>query len=324
MRLTHASILTVIALFASTQCLAQAAPLTPEQKAETAAFRASTPAIPVLPMDRIALKVSPPMTLAGPSAIAADRAGRIYVIHRPADPNVDPIVVVDAKGRFLRSWGKGLFAIPHGIKIDPAGNVWAIDAHASKVFKFTPSGEKLLEIEVGDIPNPSQAFCGATDVAFGRAGHVFVSDGYCNGRVIEYGADGKKLRQWGRRGTGVGEFNNAHSIAIGADGTVYVADRENDRLQWFSQDGEARGQKAFGAQVFSVAVGPAGELYVGLQPRDKPYGTDSVIFKFDPKSGRILGRAEAFGHQLSVARDGAVLPGTRADSDAILMFRPRN
>jgi DNA-binding beta-propeller fold protein YncE len=320
--LRQSFILAAVALFASAQSLAQDV-LTPEQKAETAAFRALIPTVPMLPADRIELQVSPAMALAGPSAVAADKAGNLYVIHRPADPAADPIVVVDSRGRFLRSWGKGLFAIPHGIKVDPAGDVWAVDAHASKVFKFTREGKKLLEIDVGDVPKPSQAFCGATDVAFGRAGHVFVSDGYCNGRVIEYAADGKKLHQWGRHGTGVGEFDNAHAIAIGPDGVVYVADRENDRLQWFDQDGKPLGQRAFGGKVFSVAIGPSGELYVGLQPRDVAYGTDSVVFRVDPKSGKILGRVGAFAHQLSVAPDGALLPGTRADSSAVLLFRPR-
>ncbi len=312
--------LTLVALFAATHVLSQ--DLTLRQRLETAAFRASLPAIPVLPLTRTQLTVTPPMALIGVSAVAADKAGNIYTIHRPTDPKADPIVVVDSRGRFLRSWGKGAFAIPHGIKVDAAGNVWAVDAHTSKVFKFTPAGRLLLEISVGDIPNPAAAFCGATDVAFGRSGHIFVSDGYCNGRVVEYDAGGRKLRQWGARGTGPGEFENAHSIAIGADGVLYVADRENDRLQWFDQDGRFLGQKAFGGKVFSVAIGPAGQLYVGLQPAGAPNGTDSVVLRVDRRSGRILGRVAAFGHQLSVAPDGALLPGPRADTPAVLLFRP--
>ena len=321
MRLTQACFLAVIALLTSTTILAQE--LSPKQKLEASAFKKLILTVSVLPMDRVELKVSPPMTLVGISAVSADKVGNLYIIHRPSSPMVDPIVVVDSKGRFLRSWGKGVFVIPHGIRIDPAGNVWAVDAHTSKVFKFTPSGKKLLEIVVGDVPNPSEAFCGTTDVAFGRSGHVFVADGYCNARVIEYAANGKKLRQWGKRGTGVGEFDHVHSIAISADGILYVADRENDRLQWFDQNGKALGQKTFSARLFSVAIGSSGELYVGLQPLGVPNGTNSTIFRLNPRSGRIQGRVDAFAHQLSIGPNGTLLPGPRADSQAVLLLRPR-
>jgi hypothetical protein len=94
-----------------------------------------------------------------------------------------------------------LFTTPHGIRIDPAGHVWTVDAHTSMVYKFTPEGKKLLEISVGDIPDKTKEFCGATDIAFARTGHVFVADGYCNARVIEYDVAGRKIREWGKHGT---------------------------------------------------------------------------------------------------------------------------
>jgi hypothetical protein len=167
--------------------------LSPEQRADTEALRALMNSTPLLPVERIELKVNPPLTLEGYSAAAADKQGHIYVIHRPEDANVDPVVVLDSKGNLLRSWGKGMYTMPHGIRIDPAGNVWTIDARTSMIFKFTPEGKKLLEINVGDIPDASLPFCGATDVTFAANGHVYVSDGYCNARFIEYSADGKKV-----------------------------------------------------------------------------------------------------------------------------------
>jgi len=310
--------------------------LSPEQRADTEALRALTNSIPLLPVDRIELKVNPPLTLVGYSAAAADKQGNVYVIHRPVDANVDPIVVLNSKGNLLRSWGKGMYTMPHGIRVDPAGNVWTIDAHTSMIFKFTPEGKKLLEISVGDIPDASLAFCGATDVTFATNGHVYVSDGYCNARFIEYTADGMKVQEWGRHatlplnvfrsrrsGAGPGEFRNAHDISMGPDGILYVADRENGRLQWFDKDGKYLGEKKFGGQLFSVAISPAGDLYVGTQPRDVPFGKDAFIFKFDPKSGKILGKIEAAAHQLSVAPDGTLLPGTRADkTTSVLLLRP--
>ncbi len=336
MRSTRLFMLAVLAALASSPALAQAQaparnpnqgqgqPLSPERKGDTEALRALTKEVPVLPTDQIELKANPPMTLVRYSAAAADKQGNVYVVHRPEDPNVDPVVVLDPKGNLLRSWGKGMYKIPHGIRVDPAGNVWTVDANTSMVVKYTPEGKKLLEISVGEIPDPARAFCGATDVAFAQNGNVFVSDGYCNGRVIEYAADGKKLRQFGKRGTGPGEFNNAHDIAIGPDGTLYVADRENGRLQWFTPDGKYLGEKKFGGQLFSVAVSATGDLYVGTQPRGVPFGTDANIMKFDPKSGKILGRVEAAAHQLSVGADGTLLPGTLVDkANSVLLLRPR-
>jgi len=329
--------LPMLAALVSITAPAQPPNLSPEQRADTEALRALTKSVPSLPVERIELKLNPPMTLVGYSAAAADRQGNVYVIHRPTDPNVDPVVVLDAKGNVLRTWGKGMFTMPHSIRIDPAGNVWTVDARTSMIFKFTPEGKKLLEISVGDVPDPSAAFCGATDVTFAPNGHLYVSDGYCNARFIEYTADGKKLRQWGRIATlplkafrtrpGItepGEFFVAHDISIGPDGILYVADRENGRLQWFDKDGKYLGEKKFGGQVFSVAHSPAGDLYVGTHPRDAAtFGEDSFIFKFDPKSGKILGKIESPAHQLSVAPDGTLLPGTRTPTTtSVLLLRP--
>jgi len=341
MRRTRLYVLPMLAALVSSPARAQTQPQTPSQnlspegRADDEALRALANSIPLLPVERIELKVNPPMALVGYSAAAADKRGNIYVIHRPTDANVDPIVVLDSKGNLLRSWGKGMYTIPHGIRIDPAGNVWTVDAHTSMIFKFTPEGKKLLEIRVGDIPDASLPFCGATDVTFGTNGHIYVSDGYCNSRFLEYAADGKKVREWGRlatspidafrrrqSGADPGEFRNAHDISMGRDGILYVADRQNGRLQWFDKDGKYLGEKKFGGLLFSVAHSPPGDLYLGTEPRD---GKDSFIFKFDPKSGKILGKIEAApAHQLSVAPDGTLLPGTRLNSTSVLLFRPLN
>src|SRR5262245_56393172 len=210
------------------------------QQTDSDQLRALIKALPQLPVERVDVKVNPPLTLDGISAVTSDQKGNIYVIHRPADGN--PVVVLDPKGNFIRSWGKGMYKIPHGIRIDSAGNVWTLDANTSMVYKFTPEGKKLLEISVGDVPDATRDFCGATDIAFAQNGHVFVSDGYCNARVIEYDAMGKKIKQWGKKGTGPGEFNTVHSIAMGPDNNLYVADRENGRLQKFDQSGKFLGE----------------------------------------------------------------------------------
>jgi outer membrane protein assembly factor BamB len=304
-------------------------PLSPEAKADSDALRALAKATPLLPMKRVVLTINPPVTLGLVSAVTADKQGNIYILHRPEDPKMDPVIVVDAKGNRLRSFGAGMFKIPHGIRIDNAGNVWVVDANLSSVTKFTPDGKKLMAFEVGDIPDPSRPFCGASDVAFAANGHLFISDGYCNTRVLEYEADGKRLNMWGGSGKGPGEFNLVHDIALSADGILYVADRENGRVQWFDMKGKWLGEKHFGGQLFSVATAPSGEVYVGTHALGVDFDQDSVIFKFDPKSGKILGRVDGMAHQLGLGADGSLYPGTGAvhlDANkpmgGILIYRP--
>ena len=142
--------------------------------------------------------------------------------------------------------------------------------------------------------------------------------------MIEYTADGKKLKEFGKKGTGRGEFVNAHDVSVSPDGKLFVADRENGRLQWFDMDGKFLGEQHFGGQLFAAAVSAAGDVYVDVQPRDVPFGTDAYIIKFDPATGKMIGKIAAPAHQLSVAPDGILMPGTRvASSGSVLLLRPK-
>ncbi len=169
MRTISLSILALIALAPLGAAQGQ-----PQNLADSDTLRALIAKVPLLDMERVELH--PNVKLQGISSITADKAGHIYVIHRPSDPNADPVVVLDHDGKLLRSWGQGIYTISHGIEIGPDGNVWTTDAHTSKIYEFTPMGKQLVEIEVGGIPDPTADFCGITDVAFSpaRPGHVFV------------------------------------------------------------------------------------------------------------------------------------------------------
>jgi DNA-binding beta-propeller fold protein YncE len=295
--------------------------LGPAEQADSDALRALIRAAPDLPVERIELK--PNVTLEGISAIAADPQGNLYVIHRPTSPDADPVVVLDPQGRMLRSWGKGMYNTPHGIRLDPSGNVWTVDANLSKVYKFSSQGQKLLEIDVGNIPDPTSQFCGATDVAFSPTGngHVFVSDGYCNGRVIEYDATGKKVTEWGSRGTGPGQFNNAHGIAIGPDRNIYVSDRENGRLQWFDLQGKLLGEQKFGGQFYNVTFDSRGQLWASVHPKGVPLDNEFFVVRLDNTTKRILGKVEVRSHELGIGANGLIVPATR--SALLVVFRPR-
>lgn len=268
-------------------------------------FRDRLEHVPILPAERVELELSADLALGRVSAITSDDSGNLYVFNRRIEG--DPVVVLDSGGRFLRSWGEGLFNIPHGIRIDSAGDVWTVDANTSKIYKFSPTGELLMAIQL-DRPALDYDFCGATDVAFLSDGHVLVSDGYCNGRVVELDPLGETVSEWGERGTGPGQFKVAHSIAVGPDQVVYVADRENGRLQRFDRSGRLLGIWEYARQLYSVALSDDGRLYISLRLPDEPR---NHVVQIDPVTGEMLGRVslDCIGHELEVTADGNLLPG---------------
>jgi DNA-binding beta-propeller fold protein YncE len=262
-------------------------------------------------------EVKPP-DIGFPSSVAMDAGGTIYVLQR--GEKADPVIVVDREGRVLRSWGKGMYKIPHAIRIGPDGNIWTTDAASSLVMKFTPQGEKLMEIAVGGQPATKSAFNGTTDIAFAPNGHLFISDGYGNARILEYTADGKRIREWGSAGTGPGQFRQPHGIAIDADGIVYVADRLNGRLQRFDLSGRYLGEWDDLGMVTTVTIS-RGELWIGTQQRNEPTSASGWLMKIDRKTGKILGTVEsAHGHHvLNVTAQGDLISGARPDT--VLWFR---
>ena len=206
-----------------------------EARQDTAKLSAMIEAAPKLPLEPTDLVVKLPkgQQLGMVSWLARDpKTGVTWLIQR--GDKADPVIAVDQEGRVLHSFGKGLYKIPHAVRLDPEGNVWTVDAGSSTVIKFSPKGEKLLQIEAGGLPEPALTPSrGATDIAFAPNGRVFISDGYANARILEYTADGKKLREWGSAGTGPGQFHLPHSIVVDDNNILYIADRENGRIQKF-------------------------------------------------------------------------------------------
>ncbi len=311
----------IIPVLAAFLCSATTAIAANAPDPSTEKLRALIKTIPPLPAERVDIKVDPRVKLEGISSIAADKAGNIYVLHRPTTPDGDPVVVLDSTGKLIRSWGRGMYKTPHGIRIDAEGNVWTVDANTSDVYKFTAEGKKLLEIKVGGVPDPKREFCGATDVAFAPNGSVYIGDGYCNGRVLEYKADGTKVKEWGKRGTGPGEFNNVHGIAVGPDGNLYVADRENGRLQWFDLNGKFLGERHLGGQFYNITFDAKGNMYAATHSKGVSLDEEFNLLKFDFKSGRILGKIDVRAHEVGVGADGTILPATR--SEQLVIYRQK-
>jgi NHL repeat-containing protein len=292
-----------------------------ELAAESAQFRSMMRSSPPLPLKLTELAISPPRTgwkIEMASSVAVDRNGLVYVLQR--GPDADPVIVVDPQGRVVRSWGRGLYKIPHSIRIDGDGNVWTVDAGSSMVYKFSADGKQRLEINVGGLPTaPRSPFCGTTDIAFERD-RILISDGYANARILEFSKEGKRLREWGSAGEGNGQFRIPHAIAIDQEGIIYVADRENGRVQRFSPEGRYLDEWRHLGKTFSLKVTPAGDLWLGTQPRDVENGAEPWIVKVDRKTGKIQGVVESRGHHsIDLNVDGEPLTGARPDK--VLWFR---
>jgi DNA-binding beta-propeller fold protein YncE len=249
------------------------------------------------------------------SSVAAGADELAYVLHRPAN-DTDPVVVLDASGNVQRSWGKGLFSIPHSIRIDPAGNVWTVDAGNSHIYKFTPEGELLLRVDVGEMPDKEGPFRGAADIAFTSDGHFFVADGYGNSRVLEYDGSGERIREWGELGRdvskgGPGEFRIVHGIAVDNEDVIYVADRENGRIQRFHRDGTYIGTWDGLGKVYSLFFDGT-VLWAGVQRLDQPNGSQGWLLRINTDDGTIIDSiAVPETHSISVTQQGEPLIGIR-------------
>jgi len=251
---------------------------------------------------RLTLEQVPLNSVGTVSSVAIDRTGVIYVLQR--GDKADPVIAVDKEGKTLRSFGKGMFTIPHSVRIDGDGNVWTVDAGSSTILKFTPQGKKLQQIDVGEIAVGDKCafptLCGTTDLTFGPNGRLFISDGYGNARILEYTAEGKRLKVWGGAGTGPGQFNIPHGIAYQGN-TVYVADRGNSRVQRFDLDGRYLGEWTNLGRPFALKVS-GGALWVSTMFA-KP-----TILKIDLVNGKVLGQIEAPGpHSIDVSDSGEVV-----------------
>ncbi len=280
--------------------------------AQAAQLSAMVQRAPKLALEKTRVRIQGP-DIGYPSSVAMGNDGTIYVLHR--GESADPVLALERDGRILRSWGKGMYKIPHSIRIDPKGNIWTVDASSSTVYSFSPQGVKLMEISVGEQPKKESGFAGTTDIAFGPNGHLYISDGYGNARVLEYTPDGGRVRQWGSAGTGPGQFRQPHGIAIDEQGVVYVADRQNGRLQRFDLNGKYLGEWADLGMVTAVTIRD-GALWIGTQQRNQPTGADGWLMKIDRQSGKILGYVESAHahHVLNVTGAGEVLTGARPDT----------
>ena len=269
---------------------------------------------PQLAVEQIPLSVRPPSVglLGTVSSVGVGRDGVVYILHR--GDKADPVIAVNRDGGVLRSWGKGMFTVPHSVRIDPDGNIWTVDAGSSVLVKFSADGTKLQQIDVGEVAQGKDCafptLCGTTDVTFAPRGRLFISDGYGNARILEYDRAGKRAKVWGSKGTEPGQFRIPHGITN--DGKVlYIADRENARIQRFDFDGHYIGEWTHLGRPFALDFN-SGALWVALMTleaagpgknqSDRP---SPWIVKVDVTTGKVLGQVQAPGpHSIAVSNGG--------------------
>src|SRR5437016_10353630 len=192
------------------------------------------------------LKVPPGEYLGESVAVATNSKGHIFVYHRSANTRLWEF---DKNGNFVKEIGKGYygFEFAHSVRVDAQDNIWTVDEGTNTVTKFSPEGKFLMVLGrrppavLGAVATPSgpnppaqkYIFCRPTDVAWDPQGNIFVSDGYCNNRVVKFDKNGRFLGQVGseKAGKEPGQFNLPHGLQVDGQGNVWVADRTNIRYQ---------------------------------------------------------------------------------------------
>jgi peptidylamidoglycolate lyase len=246
-------------------------------------------------------------SLGNPTGIGIDSDQNILVFHRanrtwtaesamPVDRiSSTTILMMDSiSGKPIKSWGEDMFIMPHGLTVDSDDNVWVTDVGLHQVFKFRRSGELLMTLGEANLPgNDSTHFNMPTDVAVCRDGSFYVSDGYGNNRVIKYSSEGKYLLQWGTTGSKTGEFQLPHAIELDQEENVYVADRENNRVQVFSPTGKFQQLWAHSClgKISSLAFNRQTKVFAAVDyvVSNKDEVTGSEIILFD-RSGNLIAK----------------------------------
>jgi outer membrane protein assembly factor BamB len=175
------------------------------------------------------------------AGVGVDSLDRVYVFNR----GPHPMMVFDRDGRLLASWGEDVFPHPHAVHVTADDYLYLTDDGDHTVRKCTTDGDVLLELGSPGRPAPfmsGRPFRRCTHTALAPDGDIWVTDGYGNARVHRYSPGGELRWSFGQPGTGPGEFNLPHDIVSDPDGTIYVADRENHRVQIFDDAGQYLGE----------------------------------------------------------------------------------
>lgn len=218
----------------------------------------------------------------------------------------------DATGRYMREIGQGVygFLFAQAVRVDAKDNIWVVDRGSNMVIKFDPSGRIAMTLSRkpesvslgmplkapaagGGRGVPGDNFVQPTDVGWDGAGNIFVADGYGNSRVVKLDKNGKYLKSWGSKGSGQGQFDIPHSLAVDAQGNVYVADLGNRRIQVFDNEGNFKSEITNIGAPRAICISPGAHPYLYSSNSNAPDSMDNgEIYKME-LDGKVLGK---FGH----------------------------
>ncbi len=290
----------------------------------------SAQSIPEIPYDSAPnlLKMPPHIYLGEAAGVATNSKGNIFVYTRTGSSNATMggsrtfthggarLFEFSPNGTFLREIGQGLygFLFAHVVRIDPQDNIWVVDEGSSMVIKFDPGGRVLLTLgrkpeavrvpaaEAGEseggggrggLPGAGvkgDNFNRPTDVAWDAAGNIFVSDGYGNSRVAKFDKNGLFIKSWGSKGTGPGQFDLLHTIAVDPQGNVYVGDRSNKRIQVFDNDGTFKTQYTNVGAPYAICISSGAHPYLYTSNSNPSTSMDNgEIYKME-LDGRVIGK----------------------------------
>jgi 6-bladed beta-propeller len=209
-------------------------------------------------------------------------------------------------GTFIREIGQGVygFVFAHVVRIDPQDNIWVVDEGANMVIEFNPEGR--IAMTLGRKPEdirvpaaeagpgrgavPGDNFNRPTDVAWDAAGDIFVSDGYGNSRVAKFDKNGRFIKSWGSKGTGPGQFDLLHTMAIDAQGNVYIGDRSNKRIQVFDNNGNFKTQYTNVGAPYAICISQGTHQYLYTSNSNPSTSMENgEIYKME-LDGRVIGK----------------------------------
>ena len=228
-------------------------------------------------------------------AVGAD--GLIYVFAR----GDYPVLIFDNAGNFVNTWGQGIFTNPHAITLGPDNTFYCTDHFDHTIRWMTSDGQIKMTLGTADKPTSihgGKPFNKPTDVAFDQnTGDIFISDGYMNSAVHRFSHEGDHILSWGGPGVDPGEFSLPHNIAIDTDGYIYVADRENHRIQVFDQNGGFQHEYTNVHRPCALRIGLDGLMYVG------ELGFQGVVSQLVPNIGPRVSIIDRSGKRLSKVGD---------------------
>jgi DNA-binding beta-propeller fold protein YncE len=239
------------------------------------------------------------------TGMAMDRKGNMWIFDRCGEntcvgSKLDPILEFDPAGKFLKSFGAGMFVWPFSLYIDRNDNIWVTDNEGQDgkghtVTEFTPEGKVLMTLGkpgvAGDGPD---TFNRPSGVVVAPDGDIFVSDGKggdSNARIVKFSKDGKFIKSWGKKGSGPGEFGELHGIAMDSRGRLFVADRGNNRIEIFDREGNFLDQWAQFSRPTAVVIDKNDTIYVpdNQSTATTHPGWPQGIYIGNAKDGKVTG-----------------------------------